>query len=217
MKGIEGWEGKNKRKWRAKELKRKEMKGEKAKIKGNEGWKDKNEGKWSHKRPNVASFAFHFPALWLMAVFFWRFVASSCAFHIQPFVPSFPFILAFSRFMSFYFGFFVASCPLMSALCGFTSFHFGLLWLHLLSCRLCVTLSSFIFVFCAFICFHFGFVAASFLFTLVVSFPSILAFCAPLFYSFWLTRLIGIGSPSQQKLLCWRTLAQATKSLGFRV
>ena len=60
---------------------------------------------------------------------------------------------------------FVASCPLMSALCGFTSFHFGLLWLHLLSGRLCVTLSSFIFVFCALICFHFGFVVASFLFT----------------------------------------------------
>jgi len=120
--------------------------------------------------------SFNFGLLWLHD--------ASCAFHIQPFVPSFPFILAFSRFMSFSFGFFVASCPLMSALCGFTSFHFGLLWLHLLSCRLCVTLFYFIFVFCAFICFHFGFVAASFLFTLVVSFPSILAFCAPLFYSF---------------------------------
>ena len=74
-----------------------------------------------------------------------------------------------------------------------------------------------------------GFVPSSafILASLWLHFSSLLAFCGFIsfhfsllrlisFYSFWLTRLIGIGSPSQQKLLCWRTLAQATKSLGFR-
>ena len=74
--------------------------------------------------------------------------------------------------------------------------------------------------FCALICFHFGFVVASFLFTfglLWFHFLPFWPFAAHLLLFLLIDTLDSIGSPSQQKLLCWRTLAQATKSLGFRV
>ena len=140
--------------------------------------------------------SFRFGLLWLHLL--------SC----RLFVALAPFILAFCGFICFHVGFLWLHLLFifgllwlyflsLFAFCGFMSFHFGLLrlyplsfcafwWLHFFSFWLFVASCPFIVAFCAFICFHVGFLWRYLLpfWPFVLSFAFMSAFCGIISFHF---------------------------------